>query len=71
MLEAALNAMTSEIEKPDMEQSTDYWLGRVPTLNDRTKTSIMVRIQGILDVMGSGVVRNVTSSDTTPRSARN
>jgi hypothetical protein len=65
MLEAALNAPKSEIEKADMEQCTDYWLGQVPTLNDRTKTSIMVQVQGILHVMGSGVVRNMISSDTT------
>jgi hypothetical protein len=65
MLEAALNAPKTEIEKADMEQCTDYWLGQVPTLNDRTKTSIMVQVQGILHVMGSGVVRNMISSDTT------
>jgi hypothetical protein len=64
-LEAALNAPKSDIEKADMEQCTDYWLGQVPTLNDRTKTSIMVQVQGILHVMGSGVVRNLISSDTT------
>jgi hypothetical protein len=65
MLEAALNAPKTEIEKADMEQCTDYWLGQVPTLNDRTKTSIMVQVQGILHVMGSGVVRSLISSDTT------
>ena len=64
-LEAALNAPKTEIEKADMEQCTDYWLGQIPTLNDRTKTSIMVQVQGILHVMGSGVVRNLISSDTT------
>jgi hypothetical protein len=64
-LEAALSAPKSEIDKVDMEQCADYWLGQVPTLNDRTKTSIMVQVQGILHVMGSGVVRNLISSDTT------
>jgi hypothetical protein len=65
MLEAALNAPKTAIEQADMEQCTDYWLGQIPMLNDRTKTSIMVQVQGILHVMGSGVVRNLISSDTT------
>jgi hypothetical protein len=64
-LKAALDAPKTEIEKADMEQCADYWLGQIPTLNDRTKTSILITVQGLLHVMGSGVVRNMISSDTT------
>lgn len=63
-LRAALDARKSPIEKADMEQCADYWLGQMPALNDRTKTSITVQVQGILHVMGSGVVRTLMSEDS-------
>ena len=64
-LETAHKGPKTEIEKADMDQCIDYWLGQVATLNDRTKTSIMITVQGLLHVMGSGVVRKMISSDTT------
>jgi hypothetical protein len=64
-LEAAMNAANTDMEKADMERCADYWLGEMPTLNDRTRSSITTQVMGILHVMGSGLVRQMISSDTT------
>ena len=42
----------------------EYWLGELPTLNDRTRSSITTQVMGILHVMCSGIVRELLSTTT-------
>jgi hypothetical protein len=64
ILEAACSAPKTPVEAADLERSVDYWLGEIPQLNDRTRTSITVQVQGILHAMGSGIVRELISGDS-------
>jgi hypothetical protein len=45
-----------------------YWLGEIPSLNDRTRSSISTQTQGILHVLCGGVVRDLmaTATNVTP-----
>jgi len=64
MLKAAYDARKTPIEQADFEQVMQYWLGELPALNDRTKSSITTQANGILHVLCSGVVRELLSSTT-------
>jgi hypothetical protein len=64
ILEAASAAPKTPVEAADLERSFDYWLGEMPQLNDRTRTSITVQVQGILHAMGSGIVRELISGES-------
>jgi hypothetical protein len=64
ILKAAYNARKTRIEVADFEQVMAYWLGEVPSLNDRTRSSITTQVQGILHVLCSGIVRELTATAT-------
>jgi hypothetical protein len=64
VLEAAFNAPKSPVEEADFEQVMAYWLGEIPALNDRTRSSITTQVQGILAVLCSGVVRELMATTT-------
>lgn len=64
VLEAAYNAPKTPIEAADFEQILAYWLGEIPNLNDRTKSSISTQVQGILHVLCSGIVRDLMATTT-------
>jgi len=64
ILEAAFNARKTAIEAADFEQVMAYWLGEIPSLNDRTRSSISTQVQGILHVLCSGIVRDLMATTT-------
>lgn len=64
VLAAAFEAPKNEIERADFEVCLDYWLNRIPRLNDRTRTSIETQVQQVFHVMGTGIVRKLLSTDT-------
>ena len=64
ILKAAYDAPKTPIEQADCEQGMEYWLGELPTLNDRTRSSITTQVMGILHVMCSGIVRELLSTTT-------
>ncbi len=64
-LESANESAQTDIEKADMERCMEYWLGEMPNLSDRTRSSITTQVMNLLHVMGSGLVRQMISSDTT------
>jgi len=64
ILEAAFNARKTPIEAADFEQVMAYWLGEIPALNDRTRSSISTQVQGILHVLCSGIVRDLMATTT-------
>jgi type IV secretory pathway TraG/TraD family ATPase VirD4 len=63
-LKAAYEAAKTPIEHADFEQVMQYWLGELPTLNDRTRSSITTQVMGILHVLCSGIVRELLSTTT-------
>jgi hypothetical protein len=64
ILKGAYDASKTPIEEADFEQVLQYWLGELPTLNDRTRSSITTQVMGILHVLCSGVVRELLSRST-------
>jgi type IV secretory pathway TraG/TraD family ATPase VirD4 len=64
VLEAAFHAPKTPIEEADFEQVMAYWLGEIPALNDRTRSSITTQVQGILHVLCSGIVRELMATTT-------
>ncbi len=64
ILEAAFHAPKTPIEAADFEQVLTYWLGEIPSLNDRTKSSITTQVQGILHVLCNGVCRDLMATTT-------
>ncbi len=63
-LEAAHNATKSPIESHDVAMATDYWLAEMPVLADRTRSSILASVLGLLHTMNTGVVRELVSTTT-------
>jgi len=64
ILEGAYQAQKTAIEQADFERVLDYVLGEIPSLNDRTRSSITTQVQGILHVLSSGIVRELLGSGT-------
>jgi hypothetical protein len=64
VLKAAFQAPKTPIEAADFEQVMAYWLGEIPSLNDRTRSSISTQVQGILHVLCSGIVRELMATTT-------
>lgn len=63
-LKAAFNAPKNSIEAADFEQVLAYWLAEIPSLNDRTRSSITTQVQGILHVLCNGIVRELMATTT-------
>ncbi|MCZ2343628.1 MAG: TraM recognition domain-containing protein [Bacteroidales bacterium] len=63
-LKAAWHKPKSPMEKHDFELAKDYFLSELPNMADRTKTSIMVHVFGILHTMNQGLVRELLSTTT-------
>jgi len=52
------------IEQRDFELAVEYWLGEIPGMADKTRSSIMTGVMGILHVFNTGVVRDMVSGGT-------
>ena len=63
-LEAAHNATKTPIESHDVALATDYWLGELPVMADKTRSSILASVMGLLHVFNTGVVRELVSGAT-------
>ncbi len=63
-VEAAHNANKSLIEAHDVAMATDFWLGEIPVLADRTRSSISASVLGLLHTMNTGIVRELVSTTT-------
>jgi hypothetical protein len=61
---AAHSSPKSPVEQYDYELARDYWLIEYPTMNDRTRSSILAGVLGIMHVFNSGVVRDLVSTTT-------
>jgi hypothetical protein len=51
-------------EQRDFELALDYWVSEIPAMADKTRSSIMVGVLGILHVFNTGVVREMVSGGT-------
>lgn len=48
----------------DYHLAADYWLGEFPAMAEKTRSSIMTGVMGILHVFNTGVVRELVSTTT-------
>ena len=64
ILKKAYETSKTPIEQVDFEQVIHYWLGELPNLNDRTRSSITTHAMGILHVLCNGIVRELLSTTT-------
>ncbi len=51
-------------EQHDFDMARDYWLSEFPNMADKTRSSIMTGVMGILSVFNTGVVRDLVSTTT-------
>lgn len=63
-LAAAGDARKSKVETHDHELAERYWLSEMPTMADRTRSSIMTGVLGLLHVFNTGQVRELVSTTT-------
>ncbi|HEY2837676.1 MAG TPA: TraM recognition domain-containing protein [Pirellulales bacterium] len=63
-MEAAFHAQKSNFDAHDLQLAQDYWLGEIPTMADRTKSSILVGVLGVLHTFNTGMVRELVSTTT-------
>jgi hypothetical protein len=64
MMEAAYLAPKSAMQAHDFELAFDYWYGEVPAMADRTKSSIVTGVLGLLHVFNTSIVRELVSTST-------
>lgn len=63
-LKAAYGKRNADIQKHDYDLAAEYWLKEYPTMNDRTRSSILAGVMGILHVFCTGIVRELISTTT-------
>jgi type IV secretory pathway TraG/TraD family ATPase VirD4 len=63
-LKAAWEKNKTPTEEHDFELAKEYWLGEMPNLADKTRSSIMTGVMGILHVFNTGTVRELVSTTT-------
>jgi type IV secretory pathway TraG/TraD family ATPase VirD4 len=63
-LEAAHSNQRTEIQRHDYALAADYWLNEYPSMSDKTRSSIMAGVMGILHVFNTGIVRELVSTGT-------
>ncbi len=51
-------------EQHDFDMARDYWLSEFPNMADKTRSSIMTGVMGVLAVFNTGVVRDLVSTTT-------
>lgn len=61
----AFERKKSPVEPHDFHLAADYWLGEFPAMAEKTRSSIMTGVMGILHVFNTGVVRELVSTETT------
>lgn len=63
-LKEAYGKVGTPIEKHDYQLAVDYWLSEFPTMADKTRSSILTGVMGILHVFNVGAVRELVSTTT-------
>lgn len=63
-LKAAWEKEKTPIEEHDFALAKEYWLGEFPSMADKTRSSILVGVMGILHAMNTGIVRELVSTTT-------
>ncbi len=63
-MSAAHAAAKTVMQQHDYQLAKEYWLGEMPKLNDRTKSSITAGVMGLLHVYNTGQVRHLLASAT-------
>ena len=62
--EAAHERKKTPVEEHDFRLAADYWLSEFPTMADKTRSSILTGVMGILHVFNTGLVRELVSTGT-------
>jgi hypothetical protein len=60
----AYNAPKQGHQQHDYDLARQYWLGEIPAMNDRTKSSITAGVLQILHLLNTGLARELLSSTT-------
>ena len=63
-MKEAFDKEKTPVEKHDYHLAVDYWLSEFPTMADKTRSSILTGVMGILHVFNVGVVRELVSTTT-------
>lgn len=63
-LKAAWEKPKTAIEQHDFELAKEYWLNEFVFMADKTRSSIMTGVMGILHTFNTGIVRELVSSTT-------
>ena len=64
-LKTAWEKPKTAMEQHDFELSKEYWLNEFVFMADKTRSSIMTGVMGILHTFNTGIVRELVSSGTT------
>ena len=63
-LRAAFESPKTPLEQHDYELARSYWMDEFPAMADRTRSSILTGVMGILHVFNTGLVRELVSTTT-------
>jgi hypothetical protein len=63
-LRAAFESPKTPLEQHDWELARSYWMDEFPAMADRTRSSILTGVMGILHVFNTGLVRELVSTAT-------
>lgn len=63
-LKTAYECDKTPTEQHDFDMARDYWLSEFPNMADKTRSSIMTGVMGILHTFNTGVVRELVSTTT-------
>jgi type IV secretory pathway TraG/TraD family ATPase VirD4 len=63
-LKAAFGRKKTGIESHDYQLAVDYWLSEFPMMADKTRSSILAGVMGVLHVFNTGIVRELVSTTT-------
>ena len=65
MPQGGLLSRKSAIEGHDYQLAADYWLAEFPQMADKTRSSILAGVMGVLHIFNTGIVRELVSTTTT------
>lgn len=63
-LKAAFEKPKTPLEQHDFDLARQYWVNEFPRMADKTRSSIMTGVMGILHTFNTGVVRELVSTAT-------
>ena len=63
-LKKAFDAEKTPIEEADFQLAIEYWLVEFPAMADKTRSSILTGVMGILHTFNTGMVRQLVSGES-------